>query len=165
MADELNLTPPEILEAAKNAESNLLPKKSHSTYELTYQRFMEYRLKNNIGSFSEHVLMAYFDDLSKKMKSSTLWSIYSMLKSTLNIKHNVDLTKYLKLKAFLKRSADGYVAKKSRTFEKEHVQKFLLEAPDDIYLSTKVSIFKKLNQIHNSTHISGRINFWCGWSL
>ncbi|KAJ8912574.1 hypothetical protein NQ315_006646 [Exocentrus adspersus] len=53
----------------------------------------------------------------KKMKSSTLWSVYSMLRATLNIYNKVDIGTYLKLRAFLK-----------------------LEAPDDTYLSTKVAM-------------------------
>lgn len=136
----LPLTPPEIRELARDVELNLLPDKSRTVYEHTYSRFMEYRQKKNVGSFSENVLIAYFSDLSKKMKPSTLWSTYSMLKATLNIKNNIDLAKYLKLRAFLKRQSDGFHARKSRVFQREEIEKFLSEAPDELYLSTKVGI-------------------------
>lgn len=68
----LPLTPPEIRDQARDVELNLLPEKSRTVYELTYRRFMEYRQKNNVGSFSETVLIAYFPDLSKQIKPSTL---------------------------------------------------------------------------------------------
>lgn len=140
--DELmQLTPPEIKDQARDVEFNLLPEKSRTVYELTYSRFMEYRQKKNIGSFSEDVLIVYFSDLSKKIKPSTLWSTYSMLKATLNIKNNIDLAKYLKLRAFLKRQSDGFHAKKSRVFQREEIEKFLSDAPDELYLCTKVGIY------------------------
>lgn len=144
--DDVPLTPPEVREAARNVEINLLPEKSKKIYEDRYCRFMDYRKNKNIGSFSENVLIAYFAELSQKLKSSTLWSVYSMLKSTLSTHHNVDLAKYLKLRAFLKRQKDGYQPKKSKVFEKEEVIKFLSEAPDANYLSTKVS-FRTLDRI------------------
>lgn len=133
------LTPPEIREVAKNIEINLLPKKSRMKYEGNYKRFMDYCMEKNARTFSENVLLAYFDGLSKTMKSSTLWSVYSMLKATMNVKNGVDIGRYLKLRAYLKRASDGYHAKKSRVFEKQYITKFILDAPDDEYLLAKVS--------------------------
>lgn len=123
--DELvSLTPPEIRDLARDVELNLLPNKSRTVYELTYSKFMEYRQKKNVGSFSENVLIAYFSDLSKKMKPSTLWSTYSMLKATLNVKNNIDLAKYLKLRAFLKRQSDGFHAKNPEFFKEKKLRNF-----------------------------------------
>jgi hypothetical protein len=67
---------------------------------------METRKKNK--SFSESVVLGYMSEQAKVQKSSTLWSRYSMLKASLVVKNNVDISKYCKLVAFLKRQSVGY---------------------------------------------------------
>ncbi|KAJ3655337.1 hypothetical protein Zmor_014471 [Zophobas morio] len=69
---------------------------------------------------------------------STLWCRYSMLRATVSITENIDISKYSKLIAFIKRQTSGYKSKKSRTFEKEDFYKFLSEAPIEMYLCMKV---------------------------
>lgn len=136
---DLELTPPSITEAANLTTLNLLPKTSKKMYKRAYNLFLEWKGDRNAKSFSENVLMAYFGDLAKKFKSSTLWTQYSMLRTTLSIHNNIDIAKYLKLKAFLKRQSDGYRPKKSKIFTSNDINKFIKEAPDEIYLATKVS--------------------------
>lgn len=136
----LSCTPPDIVEAANSATCDLLPQKSKEKYENAYKRFMDYRQSKHIKSFSENVILAYFADLSTKLKSSTLWSNYSMIRSMLVVKNNVDIAKYQKLRVFLKRKSDGYKAKKSKILTMEYVQQFILEASDDSFLVTKVSM-------------------------
>lgn len=86
--------------------------------------------------------MAYFEEKSKLWKASTLWSNFSMIKASLQIKNNVDISKYYKLIAFLKRKSVGYRPKKSKIFTSEQINTFLNEAPDTKYLMIKVaSIF------------------------
>lgn len=139
--DEFSIpgTPPELAEAVNIATLDLLPKKSRQKYEYAYNRFMDYRKNKNTSSFSENVVMAYFLELCSKMKSSTLWANYSMLKSTLAIKHDVNISKFPKLRSLLKRQSEGYKAKKSKILTKEEVNKFILEASDKEYLMIKVS--------------------------
>ncbi|XP_050516507.1 uncharacterized protein LOC126891373 [Diabrotica virgifera virgifera] len=60
-----------------------------------------------------------------------------MLRTMLQIKENVDI-KYPKVIAFLKRQNQGYKANKAKTFSREEVNKFLLDAPDDNYLLMKI---------------------------
>ncbi|CAH1375791.1 unnamed protein product [Tenebrio molitor] len=50
------------------AVSNLIPEKSKRCN------------KNNVQTVSENVVLAYLMEKSKTVKSSTLWSTYSMLK-------------------------------------------------------------------------------------
>ncbi|XP_031358722.1 uncharacterized protein LOC116182334 [Photinus pyralis] len=133
-------TPPEITQCANNVVENLLPQQSRHVYEKYYKLFMDWRESNKAQSFSENVLLAFFHYLAKKWKSSTLWKIYSMMRATLNAKHDVDISKFVKLRAFLKRSSDGYLPKKSTVFTTVNVKKFLETAPDDIYLATKVAL-------------------------
>lgn len=87
-------TPPDISNAAKDISNQLLPEKSRKQYEKAYQDFMNWKISKSSTSFSEDVLLVYFQELSEKFKSSSLWTFYSMLKSTLSINHNVDISKY-----------------------------------------------------------------------
>jgi hypothetical protein len=92
---------PEITEAANAAIAGLLPKKSKEVYEHTYHIFSEWcKGKKCPGKVNENILLAYFVAKSKTVKSSTLWSTYSMLKATINIKHNIDISKFNKLVPF-----------------------------------------------------------------
>lgn len=106
-----NCTPPEISEAANAAKLSLLPKKSAKIYENQYKLFLQWCTVNSVKNTSENVLLAYFSEKAKQFKSSSLWGIYSMLKATLIAKRNVDISKYVKLIAFLKRTREGYKAK------------------------------------------------------
>lgn len=84
-SDEMELSPPDILSEAKTAQDEILPPKSRERYMATYDNFILWKKQKKTKSFSEHVLLAYFHELSGKYKPSTLWSIYSMLKTTLKI--------------------------------------------------------------------------------
>lgn len=118
--------------------NDLLPEKSKQTYENCYQRFVEWKTDKAAFSFSENVFVAYFTDISRDKAPSTLWKIYSMFRSTTSIHNNIDISKYAKLKAFLKRKSDGFRPKKSKTLTRDEIKKFINDAPDDIYLATKV---------------------------
>lgn len=135
--ENFSCTPPEIREIAENTVGNLLPNKSGKQYEKQFQKFEEWCDENGIHNMSENVLLAYFDIQRKKYKSSTLWTIYSMLKSCLNIHKDVDISKYNKLQALLKRSSEGYIPKKSKILEEE-INDFIRQADDKIYLAMKV---------------------------
>jgi hypothetical protein len=137
---EMELTPPNILEAANITSENLIPQISKDKYKAAYNAFMDWRNKENTTSFSENVLLAYFGNISKKFKPTTLWSQYSMLRTMLNINNNVDISKFAKLRALLKRKSEGYSPKKSKVFSPEEVNMFINKAPDEIHLLTKVCL-------------------------
>lgn len=139
--NEIEYTPPEILEKAAEVCNNLLPATSKERYIEAYEKFNEWRRTRKVNSLSEHILLVYFEEISKKYKSSTLWSRYSMLKNTINLKHNVDISKYPKLIAFLKRQAENYIPKKSSILTVDNFNTFLASAPDEIYLLIKVSLY------------------------
>jgi hypothetical protein len=73
--------PPDVVKVAQKVVLDLLPTKSREIYETTYKRFMKWCEEKNIKTYSENVLLVYFADLAKKMKSSILWSQYSMVKA------------------------------------------------------------------------------------
>jgi hypothetical protein len=99
-------TSPELKNIADCAVSNLIPEKSKRQYDkgYLYNDFKEGCNKNNVKTVSENVVLAYLMEKSKTVKSSTLWSTYSMLKLTLNIRNGTGVTKFLKLVPFLEKS-------------------------------------------------------------
>ncbi|XP_063910472.1 uncharacterized protein LOC135127784 isoform X2 [Zophobas morio] len=120
----------ELRESAEKVPLNLLPEKSKLRYEKTYKYFRDWCSKKGAENFtSESVILAYFDDVAKTKKPSTMWAHYSMLRSTVNSKDNVDISKYSKLIAYLKKENLGYQPTKSSTFTKENVDNFLKNAP------------------------------------
>jgi hypothetical protein len=106
--ENYNVFVPSISSELKNIAdctvSNLIPEKSKRQYDKCYNDFKEWCNTNNVKTVSENVVLAYLMEKSKTVKSSTLWSKYSMLKLTLNIRDGIDVTKFLKLVPFLKKS-------------------------------------------------------------
>lgn len=62
-----------------------------------------------------------------------------MLKATLQVKNDIDIGQYKKVVAFLKRKSVEYKAKKSRILERNDIDKFVSEAPDEQFLMMKVT--------------------------
>ena len=140
LASEFHV-PLEFFEEIENMELDLLPPKSRARYMVAYDKFMEWQRSNNCYSFEEVVFHKYMKELAKKQKPSSLWSVYSMLKSVCSAKHKLDISRYSNLILFLKRQSAGYQVKKAVTLTEEEVSTFLNNAPDEIYLATKVSNF------------------------
>lgn len=139
--DEMLCTPPELRQIASNTVQNLLPEKSQDKYKSVYKNFLDWCSGKNANSFTENVLLAYFNELSTKYKASSLWTFYSMLRSTLNINNGIHIENYSKLRAFLKRKSEKHIVKKAKTFTPEQLNSFINEAPDESYLATKVSLY------------------------
>lgn len=138
LTQEKENLPSDVENAALEAESLLLPQKSRMMYEKEYQSFKKWKSIKNINGVSEKILLAYFSEKSKKAMPSSLWSYYSMLKRTLLVNENCDISKFSKLTTLLKNLSGGYKAKKSKILESDDIIKFLREAPDDVYLLMKV---------------------------
>lgn len=133
-----DIVPKNIREAAKLVSLNLMPEKSKRLYTATYNAFKTWRKSKGSNSFCEDVLLVHFSELSKKYSPPSLWSMFSMLKCTINTFDKIDISTYNRLIASIKKVNSGYVAKKSAVFTKENICDFLLNAPDDIYLCEKV---------------------------
>ncbi|CAD6218067.1 GSCOCG00011419001-RA-CDS [Cotesia congregata] len=56
----------------------------------------------------------------------------------ISINPNIDINKYAKLKTSIKNFSKGHVSKKSKVLSWSQFKKFITEAPDYIYLATKV---------------------------
>lgn len=125
------------LEAAE-VSAELLPKKSCERYEKEYSLFCKWRQQKKVNTVSDDILLVYLAEKAKSMKASTLWSRFSMIKSCLAVKENVDVSRLPKTTAYLKRQSVGYTPKKSKVLTADQVAKFILEAPDEKWLLTKI---------------------------
>lgn len=54
------------------------------------------------------------------------------------VHENINIAKFNKLTAFLKKSNVGYEPNQSKTFTREEINRFLKEAPDKEHLLSKV---------------------------
>ncbi|KAJ3649653.1 hypothetical protein Zmor_021381 [Zophobas morio] len=132
--------PFDLSKAAAAATEELLPSKSKERYEKQFQIFEDWRRLKNVTSLTEDVFLAYFAEKSNSYKASSLWSTYSMLKAVLLLKENLDISKFCKVTAYLKRKSAGYQPKKSKCLSRDQIDKFLLEAPDKEFLLMKVAL-------------------------
>lgn len=86
--------PTDVLEEAQEATNKLMPTISKPKYEKTFQEFSDWRDTRSVKGTNEDVLLAYFLFLQGKgYKASSLWAKYSMLKCTLNIFENTDISR------------------------------------------------------------------------
>lgn len=131
--EELTCTPPEIRQAADALAHGLVPEKSKHRYlkaiEL-YRKWCEEKKVKNTSS--ESVLLAYFGEQSRQKKPSTLWAMYSMIRTMLQIEEKTDISKHGKLLAFLKRQNVGFRPKKSNVFSRKNIEDFLNKAPNNL---------------------------------
>ncbi|KAK4875617.1 hypothetical protein RN001_012039 [Aquatica leii] len=138
--EEMQLTPPELRVIAQDTLKNLLPSKSKSEYEKAYSKFLEWSHANNVTVVTENVMISFFKGKRETFKSSTLWKLYSMLRTMLNIRQNIDIAKFANLQVLLKNYSKSYIAKKSKTLNFDQVEAFLKNAPDINYLVVKVAL-------------------------
>lgn len=130
-------------EAKLIIQSDTLPKKSADRYKLVYENYKNWQMdhRGSMSSSEETNLVVYFKDLSAKLKPSTLWSLWSMLKKTLYSRESLDITKFYNLKSLIKNNSKGYKPKKSAILKWDEILKFINEASDDIHFVSKVSIY------------------------
>jgi hypothetical protein len=93
-----------------------------------------------VRDITEEVLLAYFEQESRKLKGLSLWSFFSMLTSTVQLKKNIEINKYASLITFIKRKSTGQVSKKSDIFTKQEIEKFLKEVHNGSYFMMKVNV-------------------------
>ncbi|XP_044019232.1 uncharacterized protein LOC122859605 [Aphidius gifuensis] len=101
---------------------------------------MHGKLKKKIKKTTEDGLLVYFNELNEKYKPSTMYSRYSMLRTTILRNEQIDIATYTRLKFFLKKESVGYRPTKSKAFTAADVERFLNTAPEDEYLAIKVAL-------------------------
>lgn len=141
----------------------LLPMQSKEKYNSVYQKFQTWRKTKNV-SISENVMLSYFTELMETMQPSSLWAMYSMLKTTIKIYDQCDIGVYSNLIALLKRNSENYTPKKSSVLSDENIEKFLNEAPDDQFLAIKVkSVILTIGSVSSKTDLSPNLTFFSSW--
>lgn len=147
MLPTAKMEPEQIMDLA--ADSKLIPTKSSERYWNAYNAFTKWQQTRDTEAdaddcLAEETLQIYFNELSKKVAPSTLWSQYSMLKTMLNSNHNLNIANYPKLVSFLKKNAQGFRSKKGHVFHVEEIQRFVCDAPNEIYLASKVKLYTQM---------------------
>jgi integrase len=134
--------PSSLKRKAEEISEDLLPNKSKVRYNDVYEKFLAWLREENVmpRDVSDDILLVYLSNLSKTNKSSTLWSKYSMIKSCLKLKQDIDASNFPKSIAFLKRQSVGYQPKKSSVLTANEVSEFMTKAPDNEWLLTKVAL-------------------------
>ena len=133
-----------IIEGADTVLLDPLPTKSKAKYVAAYEKFVQWRNEKEITQkdMCEEVMLMYFIKLSEedKLKPPTVWSRYSMLKSTLLTHENINIEPWDKVNAFMKKQAKGYCPKKAMVFTASDVCNFCMRAPDHTHLVEKASL-------------------------
>lgn len=121
-----------IIDEADEITLNLLPSKSK----------VKYVKKIDKKKMCEQVMLVYMKQMldTEKIKPPTMWSRFSMLKSTLLAYENINMKPWEKVNSFMKKLAKGYCPKKAMTFTAEDITKFCANAPDNKHLADKVSL-------------------------
>ncbi|KAJ3646452.1 hypothetical protein Zmor_024040 [Zophobas morio] len=132
--------PAHITEKAKEIVLDLLPAKSPQMYEKEYQIFLRWKEEKKIVVVNEDVVLNYLHEKSQEVKPSTLWSKYSMIKAVLSVKENIEINKFSRVIAFLKRNSVGYEPTKSKVLTRQEIDTFLTNADDMKYLLIKVAL-------------------------
>ena len=112
--------------------SDILPLKSAKKYDENWEQFCSYvSLKDKRPG--EEDFLQYFDHLrhERKLASSTLWSIYSMINHHYQLHFGQKLQMYPRLTMLLKSFEQGYIRKSAGVFSKEQVIRFLSTAPNE----------------------------------
>ncbi|XP_039280998.1 uncharacterized protein LOC120350644 [Nilaparvata lugens] len=124
---------------ANEITEDLLPTKSRKRYDDAYEKFVQWLNEEKIvpTEVCDEILLVYLSNLSKVCKASTVWSKFSMIKSCLNVKHNIDPKSFTRCTTFLKKFNVNYEPKKSNVLTGNEVVKFMKEAPDSEWLLTK----------------------------
>ncbi|KAB0801953.1 hypothetical protein PPYR_04139, partial [Photinus pyralis] len=133
--------PMDVIKEAEEALKGLVPATSKKLYENEYSKFCKWRSEKSLKIVNEKILLAYFSERSKQGKPSCLWTYYSMLRSMLRVRENLDISRFGKVIAFMKAQNVNYVPKKSKILSVEDTRKFILEASDDFLLCKVVLVF------------------------
>lgn len=97
----------EIELAAAEAVSTIIPAKSKALYELAYKKFNEWLQSKKTKSVGEKVLLAFYNEKSKTLKASTLWTLFSMLKCMINPRCNENIGEFGCIPETTKRESRG----------------------------------------------------------
>lgn len=161
--------PFEIIQNAREAILETLPKVSREKYTRVYNNFKQWQKKLGTESVSHETILAYFHMLAtkKKYKPTSLWAYFSMLKATMRTYENVLIDKYKQVSAYLSTRSAGYKKKKAKVFSEDNIKTFIDQADEFSWLDVKVCSVNSVNNIPSLKNfillISGRHNLRHLW--
>lgn len=130
---------------AKAIAAQMGPKKSLPEYEKAYIKFKAWLagFPEEFETIDEDMLLVYFQHRLdvEHAAPSTLWPLYSKLKTILQRDHDVDISKFSVLRKFCKDAEKGHIPKRAHVFTDENLIKFISDAPDQVFLLHKVRSF------------------------
>ncbi|KAJ8912681.1 hypothetical protein NQ315_011041 [Exocentrus adspersus] len=104
--------------------SSLLPEKSSSRYEREYRDFKKLAAKEWCKWGNRRCSFGLHESIIGRFSPNSLWAKWSMLKSCLEIKESVQIRRFQKVIAFLKRKNERYIPRKAKVLSKEQVERF-----------------------------------------
>lgn len=131
--------PIELLDEISLPSKTQLSERSQFLYQETYVGFKQWMDDKKYEKITEPMLLEYFEEISEKLKSSTLWARFSMLKNKILENDNLCIGDYKNLLKFLKVKSIGYKRKESNFLSPDEIKDFLTKAPDTLFLATKVN--------------------------
>lgn len=134
-------TPPDVLLCADATLEKLMPDKSQARYRQEFEKFREWCATHSVpaGYYSENVLLAYVEEISRKYSAGSMWSKFSMLRSSILTLGGKDLGELPRIVKFVKKISKAHSAKKSLTFTRDQINEFMRDAPDEANLPVKVA--------------------------
>ncbi|KAJ6646733.1 hypothetical protein Bhyg_01947 [Pseudolycoriella hygida] len=136
-----------------SASGVALPPASKDKYIKVYDDFQKWNQLNGNGPITEKLLLKYFEEHAEKSTASTLLVLHSMLKATLRVNDNIDISSYSELFHFLKMKKSDYKPCSSKLFTDDEIEKFLSEAPDQAWLDVKVVCIFGVNGAHSTSKL------------
>lgn len=130
-----------LLDSEAVREASIIPPNSSAVYRKTYDAYLAWKLEKKISADSEPVLLSYFRYLEKKFAPTTLWVKYSHLNASILLHTGISLQKYEILKKYLKRTNEGYEAKKAPVLTQTEIFAYLQTAPPTSLVSKIILIF------------------------
>lgn len=113
--------------------------KSLAVYQKWLDKYVSWFLKSSFDSHCSNAVLDFLVSLETDYAASSMWQCFSCLSKWFLVCLNIDLDENLLIKDFMKKCSKIHLPKKSPTFSKEDVDKFLAEAPED-FLVVKCAI-------------------------
>lgn len=140
-SNDSEMTPPDVKEEAVKARGNLIPRKTQERYLRAYQTFSTWMEEKNTKKIGESTLLAYFNEGLRSKAPTTMWSEYSLLKKTIYINDNIDISQFKSISELLKQHSRTHSKKKAKTFSTNEIDRYLEDAPNTLdYIQEKFAL-------------------------
>lgn len=118
-----------------------LQEKTKVKYQKVYEDFKEHVTLRGL-TIDETTVTEYLLAHCAGKSASLAWSMFSMLRLTINLRDGINIAEYKDLLTLLKNNAKSAYKEKKKPckLEEEEVERFLTTAPDYDYLACKVAL-------------------------